>query len=157
MGVDGLQTDTGLAEPLAAVVPVVNHSAGARCCGPVMFRESLGSEKDLSTLTEVPRESVIAEVAEDVEVSEEARAWVNELETARKIQESLLPKSFPVVPGFGLAGYCRTARHVGGDFYDVIALPGNSALLVMADVMGKGVPAALFAAMLRTLIRTTAD
>jgi len=157
MGVDGLQTDTGLAEPLAAVVPVVNRSAGARCCGPVMFRESLGSEKDLSTLTEVPRESVIAEVAEDVEVSEEARAWVNELETARKIQESLLPKSFPVVPGFGLAGYCRTARHVGGDFYDVIALPGNSALLVMADVMGKGVPAALFAAMLRTLIRTTAD
>src|SRR5437016_5163851 len=94
---------------------------------------------------------------EGLDFAEEGRAWLNELEIARKIQESLLPKSFPTLPGFSLSGYCRTARHVGGDFYDVIALPGKSALLVMADVMGKGVPAALFAAILRTLIRTGAE
>jgi sigma-B regulation protein RsbU (phosphoserine phosphatase) len=80
-----------------------------------------------------------------------------ELEAAREIQESLLPKAFPPLPGFGLAGFCLSARQVGGDFYDVVSLGPDSALLVVADVMGKGVPAALFAGKLRTLVRALAE
>jgi serine phosphatase RsbU (regulator of sigma subunit) len=82
------------------------------------------------------------------------RLLAHELEIARKIQESLLPKTFPVLPGFSLAGFCLSARQVGGDFYDLTELPDGRVLLAVADVMGKGVPAALFAATLRTLLRT---
>src|SRR6185503_15833404 len=78
-------------------------------------------------------------------------------EIARNIQQSLLPKAFPALSGYELAGFCRSARQVGGDFYDVLPLGEDLVLLVVADVMGKGVPAALFAATLRTLVRTTAE
>jgi len=87
----------------------------------------------------------------------ESRLLGHELEIARKIQESLLPKAFPSLPGFGLAGFSLSARQVGGDFYDVLPVSEDRVLVVVADVMGKGVPAALFAATLRTLIRTTAE
>src|SRR5262249_36044080 len=69
-----------------------------------------------------------------------------ELEIARKIQQSLLPRSFPRLTGLTFAGFCHSAQQVGGDFYDVLPLTATSALIVVADVMGKGVPAALFAA-----------
>jgi len=82
------------------------------------------------------------------------RLITHELEIARKIQESLLPKTFPVLPGFSVSGFCLSARQVGGDFYDLIELPDGRVLLAVADVMGKGVPAALFAATMRTLLRT---
>jgi serine phosphatase RsbU (regulator of sigma subunit) len=87
----------------------------------------------------------------------ELRLTAHELEIARNIQQSLLPKTFPVLPGFGLSGFCVSARQVGGDFYDVLCLSDEQALLIVADVMGKGVPAALFAATLHTLVHTTAE
>ena len=80
-----------------------------------------------------------------------------DLAVAEAIQRSLLPKDFPPLPGFGLAAFCQSARHIGGDFYDVLHTGPSSALLVVADVMGKGVPAALFAASLRILLRALAE
>jgi len=76
-----------------------------------------------------------------------------ELEIAKNIQRSLLPKELPQMPGFSLAGFCESARQVGGDFYDVLRLSSHSVLLVIADVMGKGIPASMFAATLRILLR----
>ena len=87
----------------------------------------------------------------------DSRLLARELEIARNIQQSLLPKTFPAIPGFSIGGHCLSARQVGGDFYDVLPLADGAALLAVADVMGKGVPAALFAATLRTLLRTTAE
>jgi len=87
----------------------------------------------------------------------ERRLTAHELEIARRIQQSLLPKTLPSLSGFGLAGFCCSARQVGGDFFDVLALSPDSLLLLVADVMGKGVPAALFAATLRTLVRTISE
>ena len=81
------------------------------------------------------------------------RLFSQELDIARVVQRSLLPVSLPQVPGFGLAGGWHCAREVGGDFYDAIALNENCLLLMVADVMGKGVPAALFATNLRGLLR----
>jgi serine phosphatase RsbU (regulator of sigma subunit) len=78
----------------------------------------------------------------------------HDLQIARHIQSSLIPAAFPLLEGFGLSAYCRCAQMVAGDFYDAIPLTSDSSLLVVADVMGKGVPAALFAASLRTLIRS---
>ncbi len=81
----------------------------------------------------------------------------HELQIARNIQQSLLPQALPSLPGLALSGYCLSAREVGGDFYDILPLANDNVLLVVADVMGKGVPAALFAATFRTLVRTMAD
>lgn len=80
-----------------------------------------------------------------------------ELEIAKTIQRSLLPKTIPKLPGYGLAGFCQSARQVGGDFYDVLKINDDSLLLVIADVMGKGLPAAMFAAILRSLLRAVPE
>lgn len=85
------------------------------------------------------------------------RLVTHELEIARGIQRALLPKQLPVLSGFGLAGFCESTRHVGGDFFDAVQIDENSALLIIADVMGKGVPAAMFAAMLRSVLRGAPD
>jgi sigma-B regulation protein RsbU (phosphoserine phosphatase) len=81
-----------------------------------------------------------------------------ELAVARQIQLSFLPEACPVVPGWDLAACYQAARLVGGDFYDLFELPGGPARwgIVVADVADKGVPAALFMALSRTMIRTTA-
>jgi len=86
-----------------------------------------------------------------------------ELDVARRIQTSFLPEQCPQVPGWELAVLWRSARQVGGDFYDFFPLPparemttGNRVGLVVADVADKGVPAALFMALSRTLVRTVA-
>jgi serine phosphatase RsbU (regulator of sigma subunit) len=85
------------------------------------------------------------------------RLTAHALGIARGIQQSLLPKSLPDISGFSLAGYCESAQQVGGDFYDVIKVSDSSLLLVIADVMGKGVPAAMFAVVLRTLLRAAPE
>jgi serine phosphatase RsbU (regulator of sigma subunit)/putative methionine-R-sulfoxide reductase with GAF domain len=79
-----------------------------------------------------------------------------ELEMAQRIQVSFLPESCPLLPGWDLASIWRSARQVGGDFYDFIPLPDGRLGLVIADVADKGVPAALFMALSRTLVRTVA-
>jgi serine phosphatase RsbU (regulator of sigma subunit)/anti-sigma regulatory factor (Ser/Thr protein kinase) len=83
-----------------------------------------------------------------------ARVLGRELEIAAEIQRSLLPAQLPSCPPFALAASCESALKVGGDFYDVIPAGGGAVLLVIADVMGKGVPAALFAAVLRSTLRS---
>jgi len=77
-----------------------------------------------------------------------------ELQIAADIQRSLLPAQLPPCPPFELAASCESALQVGGDFYDAIPAGQGAALLVIADVMGKGVAASLFAAVLRTTIRS---
>jgi serine phosphatase RsbU (regulator of sigma subunit)/anti-sigma regulatory factor (Ser/Thr protein kinase) len=85
------------------------------------------------------------------------RIIARELELAGSIQRSLLLKELPQLPGFELAALCRSAHQVGGDFYDVLKLTEDTALLVIADVMGKGVLAAMFAAILRAVLRATPE
>ncbi len=85
------------------------------------------------------------------------RLVTHELEIAKNIQRSLLPVALPQLPGFSLAAFCRSAHEVGGDFYDVLEINEHSLLLVIADVMGKGIPAAMFAAILRTLLRAAPE
>lgn len=80
-----------------------------------------------------------------------------ELQIAGDIQRSLLPKTLVGIPGFTLAGYCQSANAVGGDFYDVIHVGDDGVLFAIADVMGKGVPAAMFAAMFRSHLRACAE
>jgi sigma-B regulation protein RsbU (phosphoserine phosphatase) len=77
-----------------------------------------------------------------------------EVKLAREIQMSFLPKHCPDVPGWDLATFWQAARQVGGDFYDFIPLPREHFALVIADVADKGVGAAMFMALCRTLVRS---
>jgi sigma-B regulation protein RsbU (phosphoserine phosphatase) len=81
-----------------------------------------------------------------------------ELAVGRQIQLSLLPAALPQLPGWEFAASYQAARQVGGDLYDFLELPAESPQLglLIADVTGKGVPAALFMAFSRTIIRTEA-
>jgi sigma-B regulation protein RsbU (phosphoserine phosphatase) len=78
-----------------------------------------------------------------------------EVEIAREVQEGLFPQRRPEVPGLRYAGYCRPARGVGGDYYDVLELPGGLGVAV-GDVSGKGIPAALLMACLQASLRAQA-
>ena len=78
----------------------------------------------------------------------------NELNIAAQIQKSILPSSFPAYPD--LYAFMKPARYVGGDFYDFFFVDDNTLALVIADVSDKGVPAALFMMISRTLIRSLA-
>lgn len=79
-----------------------------------------------------------------------------ELNMAREVQASLLPRDMPLIPGFELAASWHSAREVAGDFYDVFPLPEGRWGLVIGDVSDKGAPAALYMTMVRSLIRATA-
>lgn len=79
-----------------------------------------------------------------------------ELEIAHGIQQSFLPESPPEIPGIDIAGMNLPAREVGGDFFDYIPVGGGRWGIVIADVSGKGVPAALFMGLSRTLVRANA-
>lgn len=79
-----------------------------------------------------------------------------EIGTARSIQETLLPESAPCMQGFDIAAFSLPALEVGGDFYDFIPLFKDKWGLVIADVSGKGFPAALFMALSRTCVRAGA-
>ncbi|WP_129626047.1 PP2C family protein-serine/threonine phosphatase [Candidatus Oscillochloris fontis] len=80
-----------------------------------------------------------------------------EMAVARQIQESFLPRQLPQLPGWEIGAYSRGAQAVGGDFYDCIELSDGRIGLVVADACGKGVTAALFVALSRSLLRAASQ
>ena len=79
-----------------------------------------------------------------------------ELEIAREIQMSFLPTELPTIEGWEVAAYFKAAREVAGDFYDAITLPDDQFVFNVGDVCGKGIGAALFMTLYRSLIRAAA-
>ncbi|PJF44619.1 MAG: hypothetical protein CUN55_03070 [Phototrophicales bacterium] len=80
-----------------------------------------------------------------------------EVETARTIQTSFLPDRDPQLAGWDIAASWQPAKEVAGDFYDYIYLPDDRLGFVIADVCGKGIPASLFMALSRTILRVMAQ
>jgi serine phosphatase RsbU (regulator of sigma subunit) len=83
-------------------------------------------------------------------------ALEREVEIAREVQRELLPRSVPLVRGLEIAGICIPAIGVGGDYYDYLPLQDERIGLVIADVSGKGIPAALLMAGLQASVRSLA-
>jgi serine phosphatase RsbU (regulator of sigma subunit) len=106
-------------------------------------------------LVEQLRDKVARLEAAQVELARKER-MEQEMELARTVQQDLLPKSFPVIPGYRFAARCEPARQVGGDFYDVVRFDDGRIGVAIGDVSDKGVPAALYMATTRSLLRTEA-
>lgn len=87
----------------------------------------------------------------------EKQKMEQELEVAREIQHRLLPKTFPQIDGLETHAVNIPSKHVGGDYFDIIPLGGQKVAMVIADVSGKGVPAALLMASLQSSLRAEAD
>ena len=97
--------------------------------------------------------SHLALLRDALETRDRLVALQNELDVASRMQQSILPTVFPKTPGYQVFGNMEPAREVGGDFFDVINLEGGRIGLTIADVSGKGVPAALFMMSSRTLMK----
>ncbi len=120
------------------------------------------SKLDLDLLDRLAKTAGPAlQLAHEVQIREQnakdQQRAANELDLARKIQQGLLPKGYPELPGWGFNAFYQPAREVGGDFYDWINLPDGRLGIVIGDVSDKGIPAALVMATCRTLLRSAAD
>ncbi len=113
---------------------------------------------DLQFLTAVSGQLAIALERAKLydELSAQHARLEQELQMARAVQASLLPRPLPALAGFSFAADWRSAREMAGDFYDAFALPDGRWALVMADVSDKGAAAAMVMAMTRSLIRSSA-
>lgn len=115
------------------------------------------SEEDQRLLGIIASQS--AQVVENARLYEEERSlreMQEELRLARRIQEGLLPRRPPEIPGYAVAGFSRPAREVGGDYYDTIPMDGGRWALCLGDVSGKGLPASLLMANLQGTLRAQA-
>lgn len=123
--------------------------------------DDIYASQDLATLSALatqvaPALRVAQMVQEQQEQVRERERIEQELRTAQTIQKAFLPKETPILAGWQLLPYYQPAREVGGDFYDFIALEDGHLGLVIGDVTGKGVPAALVMATVLTMLRSAA-
>ncbi|MEU4270129.1 SpoIIE family protein phosphatase [Streptomyces sp. NPDC026092] len=135
------------------VVPMVAHDT---VVGLVQFSRAKGSEP----FGERDRALAVELAARAAVCIDNARLYRREHERALILQRSLLPPGDPEAAGLDIA--CRylpgtTATEVGGDWFDVIELPGHRTALVIGDVMGRGLRAAVAMGELRTAVRTLAQ
>jgi len=124
---------------------------------PVLGADEIGQLE--GHFNEMAQQLVEAEAQRRVLIEQSARQAERarieqEMRTARDIQQSLLPRATPALPGWQFWSYYKPAREVGGDFYDFVTLEDGRLGLVIGDVAGKGVPAALVMAITRTMLRT---
>ncbi|WP_191283508.1 PP2C family protein-serine/threonine phosphatase [Pseudolysinimonas yzui] len=101
----------------------------------------------------VPDASVVSTVAELSRFIEDELGKQHDLLRVAEVQRALLPKTVPPLPGYQVAGLCLPAQAAGGDFYDWYAIESGLAF-TLADVMGKGVAAAILAATVRATVRS---
>jgi phosphoserine phosphatase RsbU/P len=130
---------------------------GLMTLGPKKSEEAY-TPTDLRTLQSVAAQTGLAlEVAELVRTladeSAQRERMNREVEIAREVQQRLFPQSIPEIAGVSVAGRCRPASEVGGDYYDLIELEGGNLGFAIGDVSGKGISAALIMASLRASLR----
>jgi len=113
--------------------------------------------KDLEKRVAERTEQLKSAMAKQQQEAQERLRIEQELRAARLIQQTLLPKSAPELEDYQIAAYYRPAREVGGDFYDFLELEDGRLGLVVGDVSGKGIPAALVMANTRSVLRTVAQ
>ena len=134
-------------EKLLGVIQVINKIDGK------VFTES-----DLRIFSTLASQCAISiENAQLIESQIEAEALERELQTAREIQNQLLPSSLPEFDDLDIATRLIPARLIGGDYYNVIKINDHQSLLFISDVSGKGIPAALIVSTIYSCLETYLD
>ena len=160
-GEDGRRLlDTVQAEAIL-LLPGRTKLMGLMTLGPKLSEEAY-SPSDLRLLG-----SIAVQTGLGLEVGDLARSlseevgqrerMQREIEIASEVQQRLFPQCIPAVPGIDLAGGCRPALGVGGDYYDMFKTGEDCLALALGDVSGKGISAALLMASLRASLRSIAD
>ncbi len=155
-----------LSTELLVPLPGRKNLAGVMALGPKRSEEPY-SRTDRQLLQSIASQTGLA--LENAELLERLTSEIThrerisrEMEIAREVQERLYPQVYPSLPGIDLAGFCRPAQAVGGDYYDFFILPpyrGDEERLALAlgDISGKGISAALLMASLRASLRSAAQ
>jgi serine phosphatase RsbU (regulator of sigma subunit) len=159
--VEGAELRAGLYAPLIAQHEVVGlmvvHSTRKKAFlpGETALLNTLANQAAVA----LQRAGLIEQLRGKITELEAAQAELvkkerleREMELARQVQLKLLPDRFPTLPGYDIAARYEPARRVGGDFYDVIPLEDGRFVLTIADVSDKGMPAALYMALTRSLL-----
>jgi len=143
---------TGLAKPIIEL----SDGAGIIGAGNLDYRLDVKTGDEIETLSD----AFNAMIQNIKRITAEQERIGAELDVATKIQSSMLPSIFPPFPEreeFDIYANMRPAKEVGGDFYDFFFIDRNTLAVVMADVSGKGVPAALFMVITKTLLKSYAQ
>ena len=148
---------------------IIMRGLRAILCAPILIQDSLVwvvyvdtsmrsgnfNESDRDLLSAVANQAGITlENARLYGVAVEKGRLEHELKLAREIQQGLLPRRMPQIPGYEITAIWQSAREMAGDFYDAFPVSDESFGVVMADVSDKGAPSALFMAVARSMIRS---
>jgi len=167
VAIDELQLDSpALREMRAAgikmVVPLISQGEliGLLNLGPRLSEQEYSSD-DRQLLEKLAAQAApavrVAQLVREQEADVRSRERIEqELRIAQLIQQQFLPKQLPRLQGWQVSAFYRAAQEVGGDFYDFFELPDGKIGIVVGDVTGHGVPAALVMATTRSLIRSDA-
>jgi sigma-B regulation protein RsbU (phosphoserine phosphatase) len=119
--------------------------------------EVLQKQIEIGRERRTARRSAIENNRSQNEIASQLQRQGREIEEARAIQLGFLPKEIPQLAGYEIAGEWQPARVVGGDYYDVLGFSGDTLGLCIADVAGKGMPAALLMSNLQAAVRGLAS
>lgn len=167
VAIDELQLDSPAVREMRAagikmVVPLISQGEliGLLNLGPRLSEQEYSSD-DRQLLEKLASQAApavrVAQLVRQQEADVRARERIEqELRVAQLIQQQFLPKQLPRLQGWHVAAFYRAAQEVGGDFYDFFDLPDGKIGIVVGDVTGHGVPAALVMATTRSLIRSDA-
>ncbi len=164
--VDKLRLDSPALQALKAVgvklaIPLISQgelvgllNLGPRLSGQDYSTEDRGLLNNLA-ISAAPAVRVAQLVREQQAQARTRERIEQELRIARLIQQTLLPKDLPALPGWPVAAYYQSAREVGGDFYDFLYFEDGRLGIIIGDVTDKGVPAALVMATTRSVLRAS--
>jgi sigma-B regulation protein RsbU (phosphoserine phosphatase) len=141
------------------IVPLVaeNEILGFLSLGEKLSEEAY-SKEDKQLLLSVGEQTAVAlEYSRLISQVAEQEKLNRELQIATEVQAQLFPQTFPAMKTMEYTGYCRAARHVGGDYYDFLQLDTDCLGVALADVSGKGISSALLMANIQALLRSGAN
>ncbi|HET9999302.1 MAG TPA: SpoIIE family protein phosphatase [Ktedonobacteraceae bacterium] len=165
--IDKLHMDSAALKALKAsgvkmVIPLVSQGelVGLLNLGPRLSEQDYSTD-DRTLLNDLATQAApalrVAQLVREKRAQDLERERIEqELHVARLIQQTLLPRELPQLPGWQISSYYQPARAVGGDFYDFLYFDDGRLGLVIGDVTDKGVPAALVMATTRSILRSTA-
>lgn len=168
-GVSLLVSDAAMDDRFSASESIISSAIRTAMVAPLIFKEkSIGviyadsqsrplpfNDDELDMLTSIANQASVAITNARLQAQIlEQHKLAREMEIARDIQTNLLPKTYPDLPGYQVSAMSLPAKHVGGDYYDFLKMPDGRTGFAVADVSGKGVPAAILTATTRSYLQS---